>query len=168
MPPAAPAAAAAFWTAIAAGTTAGGMALSARSQSRASGRATAAQTSANDAALAYQKEKDARDEARQAEDRRLAKEAWDAEQQRQLPRRAALASLLRARGINVPDPGARPYNPDASAADTRRPADTSMASSSLAALYGAPYADMSPGVQAPDVGMTIADFFRRRNDNLNA
>jgi hypothetical protein len=126
------------------------------------------QQQSTDAALQFEREKYAQERADREKDRALAAAAWDANEQRQLPRRAALASLLRQRGINVPDPVARPYV-EGGLADTGSPR---VAPTSLASLYSAPYGggggemgDVTTApLQAPQ--MTIDDFFRRRNANL--
>lgn len=135
-------------------------------------------------ALEYTKQKDAQDRADREKDRELARAAHDAEQARLAPSRArqaaqgaAIASMLRARGINVPNPGvqsAQPFDPTGTVGSTPTLAARQQPTS-LAAFYSAPYSPqngggiaggMTPALEAPDAVMTVADFFRRRQDNI--
>lgn len=79
--------------AIAAGITAAGALAGGKMSSNAAKKSTQAQTQANDAALAYQREQDAKAEARQAQIDAEERAAWEAEQSRLAPLRALKEAL---------------------------------------------------------------------------
>lgn len=136
--------------AVTAGAQITSNALAGRAQGRANDRATRASTAANDAQLAYLRGQEAEDRRRYDNEQAQAKAAWDAEQSRLAPYRAASASILgRTMGMRVPA-----YQPSAGPGPTGAPA--SRYAASLPGLVGgAPSAYGAQTIQAPQ--LTVAD-----------
>lgn len=142
-----------------AGAIAGGVLAS--SGNKAAAKASAV---AGDKALAYQREQDALTEKHRLEDRAMQQAAWNAEQARKAPGRAAAASIWRRLGINVPDEAATAAMPPGWTGDVSTGAPTQAAPVTVDGLYGsgAQAVPETAPIATPTAQMTLEEFLGRR------
>lgn len=131
--------------------------------SKSAGKAAKTQKQSSDAAIAYQREQDAKAEARQKEIDAKQEAQWNAEQARLEPYRQARAALLAQQGarlgLNIGSLGGAPSAPSPGfGMGSSGMGSTSGKPRTIADLAGIPQEveTIHPGVQAPNP-MTIGD-----------
>jgi hypothetical protein len=113
--------------------------------SKSNSQANQTQAKAAAEALAYQKQKDAQDQANYEKQQAALKAQWDAEQARRAPYRAAAEALLRQNGsrlgLSVPESQAPPTMPlgwSSNGTGTTAPTPRTLSSVAGLSQYGAP------------------------------